>query len=70
MRGVASLVLATLTACGCGGGSDFSKVMADAEACTERRENELYARVAAQNVTDEQLHQIVDECMARAANAR
>jgi len=63
----AAVIAVGLLLAGCGAGdNNMGAVMADADACAEQRTNELYSRVAAQDVPDEQLRQIVNECLAEA----
>jgi hypothetical protein len=63
-----SLVAIVVLLCtgGCQRRDNFGQVYAAAKKCSDQRTNALYQRVAAQDVTDEQLHAIVDQCMAEA----
>lgn len=64
-----ALVGATLILGACGSQEpepNFAKVYEYADECSTRRMNDLTSRVAAQDVTDEQLQQIVNDCLTEA----
>jgi uncharacterized protein YgiB involved in biofilm formation len=55
---------------GCQKQDNFGEVYRYADECADRRTDELFRRVAAQDVPNEQLKRIVDECLAEAQQVR
>ncbi len=52
---------------GCGSGSSLDYRYA--QECTDRRTNELYSRVAVQDVADEEVQAIIEQCLSEASTA-